>query len=744
MLPTFRDLGLRDAKDLVVVCYKLVPGNSASQPFILQTNPTDSNPVSKWEFKKLYGKGDVVLPSSANGHYYKAIAGGVSGDTEPKFATDGSVISDNAGLKWKDMGALAWEPNHPYKRGDVVIAQADAGIYSYYQTQNKGVSSDSIPTFTRGGTPISEPSGLIWKELSRVGRNPNSSYACSDINPTHPLLMNQVLIVAVDMTEIPAETQNRFKILNLNMTNQQGAPLNPTPMRPSITAATASGSEVSDSYFDIDGGKPKAAQIYFLTWPNQIPGDAIPTVTVNLVYTPVATALPWEPHTFYPAGTIVTFRETGPNSIVTNGHYYLAVDSGTTSTTPPAFNAANANLTRFTEGTGITWSDMGVVPMPATPPAWTPSHTYRTGDLVIPPTGNVNGHYYIAVSDGQSRATPPSFSINGQNSADGTTLLWKDMGAALAPPLWQPKTAYAIGAQVMPNPANGHYYVATQAGVTGANAPAFPVNGSSVIESSGVAWLDAGSTMPTGATLKAWAPATPFFLNDAIQDPSTGHYFIVIQPGISGPMNPPAFKVSAAAVASEFGPDGTQIRWQDIGTTLPASTTIGTTPSDLTVNLLNYTFPQAHALSYFNIASGVVVSSIQNRSFVFTTPPGSSTPVATKLGGGPMIDPILALSVYIKPLDAERKWRRSDLIPAPTLAFSLTSPSNNFYFGASSEVFVRNLQVTYGFSVARVPELAPAGTVQGSTSLPATKQGFAKGAFVGVSFNILGFIQSVF
>jgi hypothetical protein len=93
-------------------------------------------------------------------------------------------------------------------------------------------------------------------------------------------------------------------------------------------------------------------------------------------------------------------------------------------------------------------------------------------------------------------------------------------------------------------------------------------------------------------------------------------------------------------------------------------------------------------------------------------------------------------------LDAERPFRKHDLIPGLTLGFSLSNPTTNFYMGGSSELFIRNLQLVYRFSLNRVTAL-DAASVQYSASTPATHQIYAKGGFVGLSFNISGFIQSL-
>jgi hypothetical protein len=149
-----------------------------------------------------------------------------------------------------------------------------------------------------------------------------------------------------------------------------------------------------------------------------------------------------------------------------------------------------------------------------------------------------------------------------------------------------------------------------------------------------------------------------------------------------------------------------------------------------------------HALSRFNLAAGVVMSSIRSRSFANLNASTATTPNWTTIKNNLTVDPILAVTLYIKPMDAERRYQKSDFIPEPTLGFSLASPTTNFYVGFSSELFVRNLQLTYGLSLARTSILQPASYQTSGTS-PVTQQAFLKGAFVGISFNITGFISSL-
>jgi len=231
---------------------------------------------------------------------------------------------------------------------------------------------------------------------------------CSNITPIRPLLMDQMLVVAVDasaVTKLP-QTFCRLKILNINITNQQGASLNPTPIRPSIAAATATGSALS-------GGVAPSATVsnaacvaeqhkdaYYLTWPNQIPGDAIPTVSVNLVYTPVAPGLPWVANTFYPAGSIVILPEDAvQKETKVNGHYYIALSSFISSTSPITASKPTdaAPVETFPDGGGaatLTWTNIGNAPYSMTPGSWQAGQMYLEGSQIVPPAGG-NGHYCV-------------------------------------------------------------------------------------------------------------------------------------------------------------------------------------------------------------------------------------------------------------------------------------------------------------------------------------------------------------
>jgi hypothetical protein len=177
--------------------------------------------------------------------------------------------------------------------------------------------------------------------------------------------------------------------------------------------------------------------------------------------------------------------------------------------------------------------------------------------------------------------------------------------------------------------------------------------------------------------------------------------------------------------------------WQDSGTVAPASVASGQ-PSDQTLTLLNMTLPQSHTISTYNLAAGVVYSSIRSYTFGVVN---SST---VQTGRSHTVDPLLFLTAYWLqhwfPMDAERDWRPSDLVPGFSFGLSLSSPSTNYYVGLSSEFLLRNVQLTGGLSIAKESRAAP-GLTMGTS--PNTVQRFSEGWFVGLTFNISGFIQGL-
>lgn len=160
-----------------------------------------------------------------------------------------------------------------------------------------------------------------------------------------------------------------------------------------------------------------------------------------------------------------------------------------------------------------------------------------------------------------------------------------------------------------------------------------------------------------------------------------------------------------------------------------------------TITLVTASFPQVHNLYRYNLAFGIVGSTLHNPSFsrVQTTLASGGTAAQFKTvkdNGDPYVAPALFFTAYVFRIDAEGPWSKADLRPQPSIGFSLSSPTDNFFFGASSEI-LRNVQLVYGYHLGRVNQLAPSFVDDPTSSAaPATQKRFHGGFFGGMTFNI--------
>jgi hypothetical protein len=673
----------------------------------------------------------------------------------------------------------------------------------------------------------------------------------------HPILMRGRLVVAIDARRVPID---RMRSMNVNVTTTQGSALSTNPLRSSLSSSSPASSGTGGG---AGGGlienktpahTPIWGLVYYLIWPQELQGDAIPTVTVNIVYTPPVPGTPWQQNTVYPEGSVVT-----PEPSSANGRYYTARIGGISGNGPPCFQSVSDMKDKFTDGTVI-WIDSGPTApsgAPAQPTGqtsqtpiqnWQPGHRYDFGNTIFYPPLN---RYYMATTPGISgTAQVPGFAV--KTYADGPNLIWVDSGATnpgaagQAPAQWQPNHPYTAG-QVIYEATASRYYTVSIPG-TSSDTPNKPRFAPATIMDLNLVWTDLGTAVPAVAQLPipTWTAQTPYRVGDVIFDPARGHYFTSIQAGTSDVIPPITLKANQQVLVPDAAPTRTAsalpvneqmkvgqnnitvtwndlgpstsgpakkacsgvikpweskhpyqtnscilansghyfqldtmgskdaisgdvspafppglpdppvqsllpIQWEDSGFAVPSLVSSGQ-PADQTATL-TYTVPQVHSKYYFNLSSGVVVSSIRSRTFGWNTlkqpsgsgmtaVPGQYYPIQT--GSNLIVDPVLFFSAYIWPMDAERTWQKKDLRPALTFGLSLTSPSSNFYVGGSSE-FVRNVQLAYGFALAQTSRLAPGVTVSTSnTTAPGTVQTFSKGVYVGLSFNISGFLQTLF
>ena len=93
----------------------------------------------------------------------------------------------------------------------------------------------------------------------------------------------------------------------------------------------------------------------------------------------------------------------------------------------------------------------------------------------------------------------------------------------------------------------------------------------------------------------------------------------------------------------------------------------------------------------------------------------------------------------------EGHYLAGDIIHVPSVG-------NGRYYnvGGSNEVLIRNVQIFYGLAFQKVAKGLAANTSQplwggiGAAPAPTLVQGFQRGFFFGMTYNINGFIQSLF
>ena len=88
----------------------------------------------------------------------------------------------------------------------------------------------------------------------------------------------------------------------------------------------------------------------------------------------------------------------------------------------------------------------------------------------------------------------------------------------------------------------------------------------------------------------------------------------------------------------------TAASWIDLGEIAPASVATAT-PQDQTLPILSQPLPQTHSLYYYNVSSGVFVTTIRTRTFGFAASSSggnSGTPIET--GSSLIIDPVISLT----------------------------------------------------------------------------------------------------
>jgi hypothetical protein len=271
---------------------------------------------------------------------------------------------------------------------------------------------------------------------------------------------------------------------------------------------------------------------------------------------------------------------------------------------------------------------------------------------------------------------------------------------------------------------------------------------------------DTGRPNPVGVPGPASGPGTPSPVSPPVPpNPGSVTSTAPVDPPHASPQGADSVAAQAVAAAQQAAAAAQQAAAAAQQIAVAAAAQVSQPPTPQTQSLVSSMMPQSHNPSYYNVAYGFIASSLRSPSWSrLESAPGVSCPAGTPQPCIPTpelyqtvqnpeaartVAPVLFFTIYPKPLDAERKWRLMDLIPAPSVGLSLTSPSTDFFAGFSFEVR-RGVQLVAGRHIGKVNELSPTIINDPTSSVaPVTIQRFHPGWFGGVTFNF-NFLQSLF
>jgi hypothetical protein len=769
-------------------------------------------PGAPWQGDTFYPAGSVVTSASNSGHYYTALTGGFS-DAEPKepaFPVNPPPTVHDGGLVWLDSGASApsvspqaggqspsggagggqgggaagggkpqqWLAKSHYMLGDIILNPYNGHYYTMVGSTG-GTSGPGTPQPAQGG---------------------NTRQQAKD---PFPQLLSSTTIQDGELLLVHTATATRLQPWARQGRHSIGDYLNINGFSYKVIGSTATTATTSSSFPRNPGDRVRDGEVFWQAQEGPVPA-----------YTD-----PWKASTPYSFGQAVSHQDEA-SKIVTL-YVMVGAAAGISGKNAPITPAPPGGPTTVSDG-DLLWMATAVQADPTAClnlPKWRPSLPYQLNDLVY--SSDCQQYQMIRYTAGTSGASPLSpfpmvvidvaggaTSPPNPNTVNDGTIVWAVTEKSNGATPWQAQHGYSQTAIVYavddPNqsdPQKRQYWSALNTGTSGLlpAQPRFPVfepqtvvEPETVVRVNNTFWKDSGVIRPVGVPPGDlnWSshPSTPYKPGDVVFIPGAGNgrYYTALPDAPLPPGNPQN--------SQSFPPASSNlpVTWQDTGTTAPAAVASGQ-PADQTVGLLNAPLPQTHSLSYFNIASGFVVSftrpltlgyvwsnNVKNLPTGFvpaTNGPTSmnlavdpttgctistmknangTTPVyycPQKTGHGSYpVDPVLGLTVYYPPVDAEVPFRWNNprnWIPGASVAFSLANPTNNFYLGGSNEFLIRNVQVFYGLAFLKVPVELGTPTSQpvwggvGTAPSVSTKQGFQKGFFTGFTFNLSGFIQSL-
>lgn len=105
----------------------------------------DADPYTTWAASLVVAVGDLIVPTTRNGHYYRVtVTDGTAGTTEPTWPTTsgGTVTAD--GVTYTEVGAASWTPTW-----DLNAAAAEGWLWKAGKVAGSFSFSSDGQTFNR-------------------------------------------------------------------------------------------------------------------------------------------------------------------------------------------------------------------------------------------------------------------------------------------------------------------------------------------------------------------------------------------------------------------------------------------------------------------------------------------------------------------------------------------------------------------------------------------------------------------
>lgn len=122
-----------------------------------------------------YAVGDVVVPISGNGYWYKATSAGTSTGGDPSWSTTLGATTTDAGVTWTTAGRV-WKAGATWAPGDVLYDIANSAVYEVSKCTGRTSAS---ATLAAGISANTTDGGVTWTTRGGIWVA-NTSYTTGD------------------------------------------------------------------------------------------------------------------------------------------------------------------------------------------------------------------------------------------------------------------------------------------------------------------------------------------------------------------------------------------------------------------------------------------------------------------------------------------------------------------------------------------------------------------------------------